>query len=94
MYSLALISKKKSVSPFISVEVSLSSPCPFSYFNHPFVGRKNARRTGKIMKKPNVVISYGFAGRCFHAYLVGLTSDQIQRDLRVVSPTCQPAAHA
>ena len=64
----------------------------FAYYKCPFVGRKNARRTGKIMEKPNVVISYGFAGRCFHAYLVGLTSDQIQRDLG--SPTCQPTAHA
>ncbi len=64
------------------------------YSKCPFVGRKNARRTGKIMEKPNVVISYGFAGRCFHAYLVGLASDQIQRDLGVVSPTCQPTAHA
>ena len=51
------------------------------------------------MEKPNVVvIGYGFAGRCFHAYLVGLASglnlygiatsrsearDQIQRDLGV-----------
>lgn len=42
------------------------------------------------MEKPNVAISYGFAGRCFHAYLVGL--DQIQRDLGVVSPTSQPSA--
>lgn len=40
------------------------------------------------MEKPNVAISYGFAGRCSHAYLVGL--DQIQRDLGVVSST----AHA
>ena len=47
------------------------------------------------MEKPNVVvIGYGFADRCFHAYLVGLTSDQVQRDLGVVSPTCQPTAHA
>ena len=46
------------------------------------------------MEKPNVVvIGYGFAGRCFHAYLVGLASDQMRRDLRV-SPTCQPTAHA
>ena len=51
------------------------------------------------MEKPNVVvIGYGFAGRCFHAYLVGLASglnlygiatsrpearDQIERDLGV-----------
>ena len=51
------------------------------------------------MEKPNVVvIGYGFAGRCFHAYLVGLADglnlygiatsrsearDQIQRDLGV-----------
>ena len=51
------------------------------------------------MEKPNVVvIGYGFAGRCFHAYLVGLASglnlygistsrsearDEIQRDLGV-----------
>ena len=46
------------------------------------------------MEKPNVVISYGFAGRCFHAYLVGLVRDQIQRDLGIVSPTCRPTAHA
>ena len=46
------------------------------------------------MEKPNVAISYGFAGRCFHAYLVRLASDQVQRDLGVVSPTCQPTAHA
>ena len=46
------------------------------------------------MEKPNVVIGYCFAGRCFHAYLVGLASDQIRRDLGVVSPTCQPTAHA
>ena len=47
------------------------------------------------MEKPNVaVIGYGFAGRCFHAYLVGLVRDQIQCDLGVVSPTCQPTAHA
>ena len=27
------------------------------------------------MEKPNVaVIGYGFAGRCFHAYLVGLAN--------------------
>ena len=51
------------------------------------------------MEKPNVVvIGYGFAGRCFHAYLVGLADglnlygiatsrsearDEIQRDLGV-----------
>ena len=64
----------------------------FAYSKCSFVGRKNARRLGKIMEKPNVAISYGFAGRCFHAYLVGL--DQIQRDLGVVSSTCQPTAHA
>ena len=47
------------------------------------------------MEKSNiVVIGYGFVGRCFDAYLVGLPSDQIQRDLGVVSPTCQPTAHA
>ena len=62
------------------------------YSKCPFVGRKNARCTGKIMEKSNVSISYGFAGRCSHAYLVGL--DQIQRDLGVVSSTCQPTAHA
>ena len=46
------------------------------------------------MEKPSiVVIGYGFVGRCFHAYLVGLPSDQIQCDLGV-SPTCQPTAHA
>ena len=46
------------------------------------------------MEKPNVVVmGYGFAGRCFHAYLVGLASGQIQRDLGI-NPTCQPTAHA
>ncbi len=40
------------------------------------------------MEKPNVVLNYGFAGRCFHAYLVRL--GQIQRDLGAVGPT----AHA
>lgn len=94
MYSFALIPKRSQSPRLYSGASSLSSPCPFSYFNYPFVGRKNARFAGKIMEKPNVVIGYCFAGRCFHAYLVGLASDQIRRDLGVVSPTCQPTAHA
>ena len=65
------------------------------YISAHLSAAKNAHFAGKIMEKPNVVvIGYAFADRCFHAYLVGLASDQIQRDLGVVSPTCQPTAHA